>query len=336
MTSKLERIAEKLISLQNQPGAIFLYPHVGIDGDALGSSLALLLAMQKININCRFLYDETIPDKYSFLPAFQLIEKFLTDRISEYAPLQKLAVAIDCSDATRTGQRQILFDHAPELVVLDHHVSGEESGPWHLIRPESAATGEIIYDLICCLEKKTGTLIFDREIATLLMTALITDTGRFTFANTTAATFSIAAHLMRYEVNLRQITYMLYDLTSKARFRMTGTLFNDTWFSDDGKIALVKVSQKLLESFTANESDLDGIVNKLRNVQGVSVAFLLRELANGQVRVNIRSGEGFDASHFARRFGGGGHERAAGIQFAGETIDEAADIMIREAGELLS
>lgn len=335
MTGKLELIANKLVSLQNQPGAVFLFPHVGVDGDALGSSLGLLLALRKVKINCRFLYDEIIPDKYAFLPGFSLIENFDADEVGKYGSEQLLAIALDCSDAGRTGQRQALFDLAPEVAVMDHHVSGEESGPLCLIRPEAAATGEIIYDLILLLEKALDVNIMDADIATLLMTALLTDTGRFTFTNTTETTFAIAARLMRYQVDLRQITYRIYDMTTMARFRLTGKLLNETWFSDDGRIALVKVDLRLLESFTADESDLDGIVNRLRNVEGVTVAFLLREMKNGQIRVNIRSGEAFNAALFARRFGGGGHERAAGIQFADIDLSAAAQILIEKAGELL-
>lgn len=334
MTNKLERIADKLLELRGT-GEVFLYPHVGVDGDALGSSLALMLAMRSLDIGCRFLYDENIPEKYSFLPGFTLIEQYELDNISQYREIQQLALAVDCTDASRTGQRQALFDLAPQVAVIDHHVSGEESGPLHLIKPEAAATGEIVYDLLCLLEEKTGTVIMNKDIATLLMTTLLTDTGRFTFSNTTGKTFDVAARLMKFNINLRQITYMLYDLSSKARFRLTGKIFNDTWFSENGKIALAKVSVKLLEEFSADESDLDGIVNKMRNVEGVSAAFLLREMKNGQIRVNIRSDENFDASGFARLFGGGGHARAAGIQFAHAGMEETAEKLIRKAGEML-
>ena len=335
MNKILNEIADELLSCKDRSGSILLYPHIGVDGDGLGSALALLLALRRSGLRVRLFLDEPIPDRLSFLPHLDLIEPYDSAAAMAIAVDQILAVAIDCADGNRVGQRQDLFDRAPRTAVLDHHVSGGESGGLRLIDASAAAVGEIAFDLICLLEDKLQTTLMDSAIATLLMTAIISDTGGFVYSNTSARTFSTAASLMHHEVNLRQITYQLFDLTSQERMRLMGRLFTDARFSHQGRLALALVDQELLEKYGATDNDLEGIISHLRNVAGVEVAFLVREMKDGTLRVNIRSSDHFNAADFARKFGGGGHPKAAGLQFSGMTISEAVQTILDKAGEWL-
>lgn len=335
MINRLDELITLLISLKNQPGAIYLYPHTGIDGDALGSSLALLMVLRKAGVNARFLYDEVIPAKYAFLPGIDLIEPFEKNSAVVHADEQLLAIAVDCSDSARTGRRRELFDRAPQSAVIDHHISESECAPLGLIDPTAAATGELIYKVIELISKKTGRPMLDQQMAVLLMTALITDTGRFTFSNTSEQTFSIASHLMVFKMDIREIVYRMFDMTSQSRLRLTGRVFSEATFHLDGKIVIACVDQGMLDQFGAVDSDLDGLVGQLRNVQGVELSFIIREVDQGILRINIRSSELFDAARFARTLGGGGHARAAGAQLKNMTMQDAADMLVQKAGELL-
>jgi phosphoesterase RecJ-like protein len=335
MADLLGPIATRLLRSRNKPGSVFLYPHVGVDGDTLGTCLALLLVFRKIGLSARLLLDEPVPYRLAFLPYLDLIEPFDDRAVPELAASQKLALAVDCSEGSRTGRRQALFDRAPDLLVLDHHVSGGDSSPLQVIDATAAAVGEMAYDLIRILERRLRRELLDLPIATLLMAAIVSDTGGFVFSNTTARTFQTAACLMHFAVDLRQMTYHLFDSTNQARLRLMGRLFSDARFLCQGKLAVAAAGQKLLEETGATDADFEGVITYLRNVAGVEAAFLIRELPDGDLRVNIRGSERFDAAEFACRFGGGGHSRAAGLQLTGMDLEQATALIAKEAGEQL-
>ncbi len=335
MTDQLDQITDRILSARSRAGSIYLYPHIGVDGDALGASLALLLVLRRLGVRARLLLDEPVPERLLFLPALDLIEPYDEKRLDEMTADQQLALAVDCSEGTRVGRRQALFDQAPQTAVLDHHVSGGESGNLRWIDPSAAATGEMVFDLVSRLGSLLGEDLFSPEAATLLMTAIISDTGGFVYSNTSARTFRTAASLMANAINLRQITYQLFDLTSQERLRLMGRVFSDAVFSHQGRLALAVADRRLLEECGASDGDLDGVIAHLRNVAGVEVAFLIREMKDGVLRVNIRSNEHFNAAEFARGFGGGGHPKAAGLQMRGLSLADAARQIIDKAGEWL-
>ncbi len=325
-----DRIIERLLSLRNQPGIITLLPHVSADGDALSSALALALATRPLGLQTRVLVDEPVIPRLCFLPGVDQVEVFTCGIPPAWLAQQQMSIAIDCADSERVGCRQLIYDQAPQQAALDHHVSSGDSDHLKYVDPTAAATGEIVTELIEELGRRTATDLMTPEIAMLLMTAIISDTGGFVYSNTSARTFSIAARLMAAQPDLRRITYQLFDLTSQARLRLTGRVYSHTRFAFDGKIALAVVDQTTLQACQANDSDLDGIVSDLRNVAGVEVAVLIRELADGTIRVNLRSGVKFSAADFARRYGGGGHPRAAGLTLRGQTVDLATELMLTE------
>ncbi|MDD3866239.1 MAG: DHH family phosphoesterase [Eubacteriales bacterium] len=332
---RMEELVRMFAGLRGQPDTVFLYPHTGIDGDAIGSTLAMLMVLRRAGITARFVYDEVIPAKYGFLPGVELIEPFAEDLLPRMRAEQTLALALDCSESSRTGRRQELFDQAPQVAVIDHHVSEGESGPLRLIDPTAAATGELIWELARQLERTLNQTLIDHDVAVLLMTAIISDTGRFTFSNTTARTFAIASELMLHQVDIRSVVYQLFDLTSPERLNLTGHVYEETRYYLDGRVAVACVSQELLYSTGADASDLDGLAGHLRNVAGVEVSLLIRELADGGLRVNIRSGASFNSATFARSLGGGGHARAAGLQLEPMPMRQAADLLVAKVGEWL-
>ena len=331
----VDQLADRFLAARKTPGSIFIYPHVGIDGDSLGSALALAIVLQRLNINVRIPLDEPVPDRLLFLPALDLIEAYDESLIEDLASDQQLALALDCSDSERVGRRKALFDRSPQIAVIDHHVSGGESGLLRWIDPTAAAAGEMVFDLITLLEKKQSIRLFNKDVEILLMTAIISDTGGFVFSNTSARTFRTAAALMESEIDLRRITYQLFDLTSQERMRLMGRIFSDSQFHCGGRLALALVDQKLISEYGASDADVEGVVGHLRNVAGVEAAFLIRELPDGTIRVNIRSSDKFNASQFARLFGGGGHPKAAGLQLKPMNMKKAAALIIDKAGEWL-
>lgn len=316
-------------------GAVYLYPHHDVDGDGLATALAMLLALTKAGVAARLPLDEEIPAKLNFLPALDRVEPFDPRDTDRWSQGQRLALILDCNGPDRLGSRAALCAAAPRRLVIDHHVSSGQAGPDTLIDPDAAATAELVYRLITLLARRTGKRLQDESIDSLLMTAIVSDTGGFIFANTTAMTFRTAARLMRSPLDLRQITYHLFDRSSRAKLRLKGAFLSSARFAPDGRVAAGWVSRSELDGFGAVESDVDGLVNSLRNVIGVEVAFVLREIAPGKIKVNIRSSDVFDAAHFAAEWGGGGHQRAAGMEVAGYQPKDLAEILMRQASDRL-
>lgn len=330
-----DNILDQLLALRGQPGLIVLYPHVSADGDALGSAVALSLVLQALGFTVRIPVDEPVSPRLRFLPAIDQVEVFDPEQPADWASAQLMAIAIDCTESARVGCRKPVYDQAPLQASLDHHVSSGESSELKLVDPSAAATGEIIADLIDELISRLAMPLLTAEVATLLMTAIISDTGGFVYSNTSARSFKTAASLMAAEPDLRRITYQLFDLTTQERLRLTGRIFTDAQFANQGRIALAVVDQALMNTYQTSDHDLDGIVAELRNVAGVEVSFLVRELSDGAIRVNIRSNDLFSAAEFARQYGGGGHPKAAGMTLRGHVLADVVAMILAEAGQRL-
>jgi len=336
MPEGLRRIAEALLCLSDQKGLVILYPHVSVDGDALGSALALQFALDKLDVESLVLLDEEPPEKLTFMPGLDRVRVFVESELESLSRRQSLALAVDCSESSRVGRRKPLYDQSSLTAAIDHHKSAGKSTGLKVVETTAAATGELIHALIRQLEKLTECPLIDRPIAICLMGAILSDTGGFVFSNTTSTTFRIASELMNEQIDIREMSYRLFDETSQTKLRLTGEVFSGARFLAGGRIAIGLVSQSLMRRLGAVDEDLDGLVGQLRSARGVDVAFMLRELADGAVRVNIRSDERFDASDFAAHYGGGGHPRAAGMTLTDISLDEAADLVARKAGEVLS
>lgn len=336
MSEELQRIADLLLTFEGQDNSlVIIYPHVGADGDALGSAQALFLTLSKLNINSLVLVDEKQQQKLLFLPGSDQVRVFDEADAEALAACQKLAFAVDCADSVRVGRRRQLYENAPLHAVVDHHASSDPTGDLRLIDITAAATGELIYALVKCLEEKTEQELLDYPIATCLMAALISDTGSFGFANTTARTFRVASQLMAWPVDLANLNFIMFYRTSRPRLQLAGAVLNKARFELDGRIALGMVPAGLMEKLGALDEDLDGLVGQLRNAEGVEVAFLLREQMDGSIRVNIRSNENFNAAEFACLFEGGGHVRAAGLTLTNVNLEEGAELILEEATDFI-
>ncbi|MBP1757551.1 MAG: phosphoesterase [Firmicutes bacterium] len=331
-----DRIIDVIQETIIKGGSIGIYPHVGADGDALGSAIGLALALHEAGAEARVFVDERVTPRLSFLPALDCVTVYADLDTQDWPLGQTLAIAVDCTEPERLGCRQGLYLDAITQAALDHHVSSGESGGLRMIDPEAAATGEIIADLIAELERRLAKTLLTRDAAMALMTAIISDTGGFVYSNTSARSFTTAAYLMTFEPDLRLITYRLFHETTAARLRLTGRMFTDAQFVENGRLVYSRADQALLQSLQATDNDLDGIIAELRNVAGVEVAFLFRELVDGAVRVNIRSNEHFHAADFAKQFGGGGHARAAGMTLRDHDLDTVISRVLSQSGHWLN
>ncbi len=316
----LDKIANAISLSEN----IALLPHVAADGDALGSSFALALAISGMGKNVRVLLEEEIPYIYGFLPGTELSGVY-----RQGAERYDTVIAIDCGDMGRLGKRADVFDGARITADIDHHATNTGFAVHCYVDTGAAATGEIIYKLLALLGIK-----IDRDIATCLYVAVATDTGGFRYSNTTPFTHELAAELLKAGVDVAVVSQKVFDTTSFEKVKLISVAINTLELFENGKIAIMAISNELIKSTGAKEEDCDGIINTARNIRGVEVAAMLRQLNNGEIKVNLRSNFTFDVAAIASLYKGGGHKKAAGYTIAG-TLENAKTRLLEDIKEVL-
>lgn len=295
----LDQIAKDIAASEN----IALLPHISADGDALGSSLALALALTGMGKNVSVLLEEEIPFIYGFLPGYELASVY-----GKMTRQYDTAVAIDCGDTGRLGIRREVFESAKTTGNIDHHPTNTVFAAHNYIDTSSSATGEIVYRLLKILGQKTG-----KDIATCLYVAIATDTGSFRYSNTTPVTHIIAAELIKTGVDVADISQKVFESTSYEKVKLTAEAIHSLELFENGNVAIMTVPYDLIKKTGARDEDCDGIINTARNIRGVEVAAMLRQNDHGDIKVNLRSNSYVDVSAIAGKYSGGGHKRAAGF-----------------------
>jgi len=281
--------------------SIVMACHVNPDGDALGSMLGLALALRPLGKDLTVISADGIPEIYRFMPGLDLVQT-TSDRDTF-----DLAVVLDSGDLARVGKQIVpIVQRASKMIDIDHHASGV-FGDIHVLATSSASTSEIVYDLLVHMD-----LPITPEIATCLFTGVITDTGSFRFQNVTPPTFRIAADLIEYGAPPSHISENVFDNRSLAATQLLGAALSNIRYTPDEKIIWAVVKNEDFVRFGATDQDTEGIVNFVRGVRGADVGILFREVADGSVRISLRSREHVNVAEIAKQFGGGGHKMASG------------------------
>jgi phosphoesterase RecJ-like protein len=303
---------------------ILISVHKNPDGDALGSQLALMLALEKLNKTIVAHNLDAVPEIYRYLPAADRI------RIGSNIGERYDAVVVLDADPPRTG----LFNGnypADTRINIDHHITNPVEWPLTWLDPSASATGEMVYELI----RQLG-IVMDREIALCLYTAIFTDTGSFRYSNTTPKSMRIAADLIEAGADPWLVTENVYESFAFRRIKMLGMVLSAMERSEDGRIGWVVVTDELYRQFGATAEDTENFVNFVRSTKGVEVAVLLRQTAASQYKISLRSKGRIDLSVVAQSFGGGGHKNAAGCMLDGgidEVKKKVIDAVSRAIGE---
>ncbi len=298
-----------IIAALRRCSRILISVHKNPDGDALGSQLALMLALEKSNKTVVAQNIDPVPELYRFLPASSRI------RTGSAVEGRYDAILVLDADPPRTG----LFDGnypADIRINIDHHITNPAEWPLTWLDPAASATGEMVYELI----QRLG-VPMDREIALCLYTAIFTDTGSFRYSNTTPKSMRMAAELIEAGADPWLVTEHVYESFAYRRIKLLGNVLAGMERSDDGKLAWVVITEKLYRQFGATAEDTENFVNFVRSTKGVEVAILFRQTAASQYKISLRSKGRVDLSGLAQSLGGGGHKNAAGSVVDG-TLDE--------------
>jgi bifunctional oligoribonuclease and PAP phosphatase NrnA len=307
---------QTIIDQINRKQKFFLASHTYPDGDAIGSLLALGLALKAMRKEVHFFNPSPIPAVYRFLPSVSLIRQ-------QVAPNERFdaAVVLDCGDIDRVGEAVSSVAQLPLLINIDHHVTNTRFGHLQWIDVDACATAEMIYRLIKALPVK-----IDCAIATAIYTGILTDTGSFRFSNTNHAAFVICAEMIARGANAYEVAQHVYGTYSLGRIKLLNLALDSLEISSNGKMSIMTLTQRMLKETRTQSEDIDGIINYARRIQDVKVAALIHELSGGasnaprghrQFHVSLRSDGSVDVAGIAARFGGGGHVSASG--FGAET-----------------
>ena len=329
-----------IISALKKSKSIIILPHISADGDALGSGLALALALKRQNRgngkDIKLYIEEAIPRMYSFLPDREIVEVYsdkhrtpVKNADNNITDVYETVIAIDTGDMERLGKRAEIFNNAELKINIDHHATNTLFGNINYVNEEASATGEIIYQLI----KMMGSDI-DRDIALCLYVAITTDTGGFRYSNTTPLTHLITSDLIGYGINIADVSFRVFDSISEGKLKLMGMAINSLELYEQKKIAFITVTEKMIEEAGAVEEESEGLVNLGRNINTVEVAALFKLKPNDEIKISMRSNSYIDVSKIASRYNGGGHKKAAGCTIMGN-LNDVRNLILKELIEAL-
>ena len=299
--------------------------HENPDGDALGSLLAAHLALEQLGKDSvMYLAGRTpLPAEYRFLALDGLRRELPPDHG------ERVLLAVDCAQASRLGPGwEGLVEAAPLVVDVDHHHDNTRFGDVNLVVPGASSTGELLADLFAELGVR-----ITPELAEPLYTAVVTDTGRFQYTNTTPKALRLAADLVEAGVDAHRVFQVVYESVEFAKLKLLARALERAELHEGGRVVVSYLLRGDFADVGAEEPYAEGIIDYLRAVDGAELAALIREppsAPDGPRKVSLRSStDELDVSAIARKSGGGGHRQAAG--FSSELpVEEIARFVVAE------
>lgn len=299
--SALKAAAEQI----RTANSVALSCHVRPDGDALGSLLGLAHGLESLGKRVQAVSPDGVPELYRFLPGWEKVQ-------TRAEGTWDVGIGLDADGSDRLGTAEAAILASPVVIDIDHHTGPDPFGHVQLVDRTAAATGELVYELLLEL----GVAI-SPEIAVCLMTALLTDTGSFRYANVTPRAFEIASALVAAGGHPTPIHEAIYGSRPYGASLLLGRLLANLTRSDDGAVVWAALSQRDFTELGLGTDATEGFVDQVRMVGGAEIALFFREEVNGEIRVSLRSRGRANVAQVADEFGGGGHVPAAGCTLEG-------------------
>ncbi len=297
--------------------SILAVTHVSPDGDAIGSLLGLTHALRGLGKTVTPACQDPPHPRFDYLRGAHEIRQSAEGHFD-------LLVVLDTSDLARLGTIFLPAQHGHlPMVVIDHHITNLNFGTVNIVEPTASSTAEIVLKLL-----KRMALPITPDIASALLTGVITDTLGFRTSNTTSSTLATAVELMQHGAPLSEIIRQALVLRSFDSLRLLGAGLSNAKL--EGRLAYATLSQKLRQELGVKEERGDGgLVGTLITAYEVDIAAVFVELTNGEIEVGLRAQPGFDVSQVALELGGGGHAAAAGCTLPGPMRDAVNRVIPR-------
>ncbi|MBK5226976.1 MAG: bifunctional oligoribonuclease/PAP phosphatase NrnA [Actinobacteria bacterium] len=292
--------------------------HVNPDGDALGALLGMSLALRKMGKTTHPTWGTptaTVPYNYAFLPGADSVVK--PGSLGEV----DLFIAVDCGDDSRLGSVKDAFKKAPRSINIDHHPGNDDFATLNIVITDASSTAEIVTRML----EDLGTP-FDRDIATCLYTGIVTDTGRFQYANSSPEVLRLAADLLARGVPATAIAQEVYESAPFGYLKLTGHVLERAKLLADHGFVYSWFTRKDLKDTNVSSEETEKLIDLVRSTRDADIAAMFKEQSDGTYRVSLRSKGPRSVGTIARANGGGGHELAAG--FTAKSVEDAVKAVI--------
>ena len=313
---------QRAVEVLRSAREVALACHIDPDGDALGSMLAMehYLRMRGVSTvagwgHARAIDGDSlsVPPAYTFLPGLATLAE-----PEEFPDRPEVMIAFDTGAAVRLGSLRACAERAGTLILIDHHGAGAPFGDVRLVDGDAAATAVLVDELI---RRMGGQL--DQTTATCLYTALVTDTGRFSYASTNATVLRFAARLLETGIDHAAITRHIYETSSFGYLKVLGAALQRAQLVPEVGLAWMAVTQADLTRFGVSWQETEGFIDVLRRVEAADCTLVAKEQDDGEWKVSLRSQGAVDVGLVARDLGGGGHRLVAAY-----VTPEPLDILI--------
>ncbi|PID87213.1 MAG: hypothetical protein CSB13_00550 [Chloroflexi bacterium] len=316
-------ITTKFQQAIEQAEKIIMFTHVGPDGDALGAITAMGQMLTARSKQITMVVDSPIPPRFAYLPLIEDVQS----KVDPWAKFD-LIIALDCGDERRMGKPFAQLKHKPDVINIDHHVTNTHFGTINWVNSQATSTTEMLYDLFMALD-----VDFSPELATSLLTGLVTDTLGFRTPNVTANTLKISGELIDAGAALSTITMQTLNLKPLSTARLWQVGLNRMKLEDGLMWTAISHEERARIGHKSDSSS--GLVNFLADVDRAAIGVVLLEMEDGAIRVGFRCRPPFDVSALATELGGGGHPQAAGCTLEGP-LAKAEAMLVDRCKELIA
>lgn len=308
------KVPRKLLSFLKEKDNFFIATHVNPEGDAIGSAVALSMALESQGKKTVVYDRDIVPEVCRFLPGHERFKNSTLD----LQPSAFNLILLDCNSLERAGVERLSFKYS---AVIDHHETEENFGDIRWVEPEAAATGMMIFYLI----KEIG-LKITRDIAINLYSAIAVDTGTFRYSNTTAEVLRVGAELIEAGANPAYISNHFYETWAKERFALLIMALNTLEIRDG--IAITVVTKGMYKKTGTGSEDTENFSNFPRMMKDIKISAFFREIGNNYWKVSLRSRRDINVARIAALFEGGGHRNASGYKVKA-SLESAKESLIK-------
>jgi len=297
-------VKDRIREIVDRGRKVIVVSHIDPDGDAVGTELAFGAYLADLGKEVHLALDSQVPEKYLFL---QGVERIMRVDSLPADFTADTAIVLECPSRDRLGRATRLLGRDTVVVSIDHHRGSTEFGDVNWVDIEASSVGEMVYEYFRHVGYRPNA-----GVAEQLYTAVLTDTGRFRYASTSARTMAIAGELIAAGADPRRVCDHVYYNLQPSTMKLMGKVLNGIEFLGDGRICLMTMTNDMVRQAGALHSESDGLVDYTLFNQGVQIGALLKEVDAAHTKVSLRSNNGVDVAAIAAVYGGGGHFNAAG------------------------
>ncbi len=320
-------IAKQIFDVIKSHNRFLIAGHVNPEGDAIGSQLAMAGLLKMLGKQVRIINQDCVPKNILFMPDTECVEQI--ESIDKQKVDFEVAIILDSPTLERIGSVKDIIQ-GKYIVNIDHHISNSKFGDINWVDAHCSSAGEMVFELF-----KASNVALDDASALCIYVAIMTDTGSFRYSNTSPRTHQIAADLLLYNVNPKQVYEHVYETKSFNTFKLLAEVLANLKKTDDSKFVWFRVTNEMITRNGLSADCCEDFIAFVRMIEGAEVVAFLREMDNKPgVKVSFRSKTDIDVNLIAKTFGGGGHQAASGCVIE-KGMDEAEKMLISVVSEAI-